>query len=81
MRQRNLKVGLAEFSRTPVGNGPYKAVSVVAYEGVIMEITKDYFTDSPQGQPHIGNMNFRVIPDAETRLAEMMADVSTGRGA
>jgi len=63
------KVGLAEFGRKPVGTGPYKAVSVVACEGLIMEITKDYFTDSPRGQPHIGNMKFRVIPDAETRLA------------
>ncbi len=68
------KVGLAEFSRKPVGTGPYKAVSVVAGEGVTMEINKDYFPDSPQGKPHIGHLKFRVIPDAETRLAELMTD-------
>ena len=68
------KVGLAEFSRKPMGTGPYKAVSVVAGEGVTMEINKDYFPDSPQGQPHISHLKFRVIPDAETRLAELMTD-------
>jgi peptide/nickel transport system substrate-binding protein len=68
------KVGLAEFSRKPVGTGPYKATSVVAGEGVTMEINKDYFPDSPQGKPHIGHLKFRVIPDAETRLAELMTD-------
>ena len=60
--------------RDRVGTGPYKAVSVVAGEGVTMEINKDYFPDSPQGKPHIGHLKFRVIPDAETRLAELMTD-------
>lgn len=66
------KVGLAEFSRKPVGTGPYKALSVVAGEGVSMAINKDYFADSPQGKPHIAHLKFRVIPDAETHLAELM---------
>ncbi len=66
------KVGLAEFSKKPIGTGPYKVLSVKTGEGVAMVLNKDYFKDSPQGLPHIGHLNFRVIPDAETRLAELM---------
>ncbi|WDY56922.1 ABC transporter substrate-binding protein [Pseudomonas sp. PSKL.D1] len=65
-------VGLAEFSRKPIGTGPYKAVSVVAGEGVTMALNEAYFDGSPQGKPHIKHLKFRVIPDAETRLAELM---------
>ncbi|MBD1553184.1 ABC transporter substrate-binding protein [Pseudomonas typographi] len=66
------KVGLAGYSKQPIGTGPYKVVSVVAGEGVTLVRNDDYFKDSPQGMPHIKNLQFKVIPDAETRTAELM---------
>ncbi|OAN26617.1 ABC transporter substrate-binding protein [Pseudomonas oryzihabitans] len=66
------KVGLAGFAQKPVGTGPYRIVAVTSGQGVTLERNPDYFKDSPQGQPRIGHIQFRVIPDAETRLAELM---------
>ena len=66
------KVGLAEFAKKPIGTGPYKAVSITPGQGVTMDRNPNYFKDSPQGQPHISHIRFRVIPDPETRLAELM---------
>jgi peptide/nickel transport system substrate-binding protein len=37
-----------------------------------MEKNTHYWKGSPLGQPSIGKLIFRVIPDAETRLAELM---------
>ncbi|EKN44851.1 MULTISPECIES: ABC transporter substrate-binding protein [Pseudomonas] len=66
------QVGLAGFSRKPIGTGPYKVIAIATGEGVKMDKNPDYFKDSPQGQPKISHINFRVIADAETRLAELM---------
>lgn len=66
------KVKLAGFSKAPIGTGPYKIVSVSPAQGVKMEKNTDYFTDSPQGQPKIGKLQFVVIRDPETRLAQLM---------
>jgi peptide/nickel transport system substrate-binding protein len=66
------KVGLDGFAKAPVGSGPYKITSVTPGKGVTMEKNKNYWKGSPLGQPSIGTLVFRVIPDAETRLAELM---------
>lgn len=65
-------VKLAGFSRAPIGTGPYKVVQVIPGQGVTMEKNPDYFKDSPLGQPKIGKLNFVVIRDPETRLAQLM---------
>ena len=66
------KVGLAGFSRAPIGTGPYKVTSVTPGQGVTMVKNTNYFKDSPQGQPKIGNIKFVIIPDPETRAAQLM---------
>jgi peptide/nickel transport system substrate-binding protein len=66
------KVGLAGFAKQPIGTGPYKVVSVTPGVGVTMVRNDDYFKESPQGPAHIKHLQFRVIPDAETRTAELM---------
>jgi peptide/nickel transport system substrate-binding protein len=66
------KVGLDGFSAKPIGTGPYKVISITHGVGVKFEKNSDYFKDSPQGQPQIGHLEFRIIPDAETRIAELM---------
>jgi peptide/nickel transport system substrate-binding protein len=66
------KVGLEGFSKQPVGTGPYRVTAVMPGKGVNMEKNSDYFKDSPEGQPHIGKIQFMVIADPETRAAQLM---------
>ncbi|OWY31316.1 ABC transporter substrate-binding protein [Herbaspirillum robiniae] len=66
------KVGLEGFAKAPIGTGPYKVTSVTPGQGVTLVKNAAYFKDSPQGQPKIGNIKFMVIPDPETRTAQLM---------
>lgn len=66
------KVGLDGFAKAPIGSGPYKVTSVMPGKGVKMEKNTAYWKDSPLGQPKIGKLEFRVIPDPETQVAELM---------
>ena len=64
-------VGIDGFAKKPVGSGPYR-VTEVSSSGVRMVRNPNYWKDSPIGQPKIGAIEFRAIPLAETRLAELM---------
>jgi peptide/nickel transport system substrate-binding protein len=66
------KAGLEGFSKAPIGTGPYRVTAVTAGQGVTMVKNPNYFKDSPRGQPKIGNIKFVVIPDPETRAAQLM---------
>ena len=66
------KVGLEGFAKAPVGTGPYKIVSAASGQGVKMVRNTDYMKDSSKGLPKIGKLEFRVIPDGESRVAELM---------
>jgi peptide/nickel transport system substrate-binding protein len=66
------KVGLSGFAKAPIGSGPYRVTAVEPGKGVTMEKYINYWKGSPQGQPSIGKLVFRIIPDAETRMAELM---------
>ncbi len=66
------KLGLEGFSKAPIGTGPYKVTSVTPGQGVTMIKNTNYFKESPQGQPKIGTIKFVVIPDPETRSAQLM---------
>ena len=66
------KVGLDGFAKAPVGSGPYKITKVDSGRGVSMERFDKYWAGSPLGKPKIGKLQFRVIPDGESRMAELM---------
>ncbi|HEY8334787.1 MAG TPA: ABC transporter substrate-binding protein [Tardiphaga sp.] len=66
------KVGIDGFAKAPVGSGPYRITSAEAGKTVTMEKNTKYWDGSPLGKPSIGKLIFRVMPDAETRLAELM---------
>lgn len=66
------KVGLAGFDKAPIGTGPYKIVKVISGQEVEMVKNPDYFKESPIGQPKIGKINFVMIPDPDTRVAQLM---------
>lgn len=55
----------------PIGTGPYKMTEWVAGEKAVLTRNESYF-DGPKGQPAIGTLEFRTVPDQETRIAELM---------
>jgi peptide/nickel transport system substrate-binding protein len=65
-------VGLDGFAKAPIGTGPYRITAVEAGKGVKLEKFADYWQGSPIGAAKIGKLEFRVIPDGETRMAELM---------
>ncbi|MGA7974408.1 MAG: ABC transporter substrate-binding protein [Pseudolabrys sp.] len=67
------KVGADGFSKAPIGSGPYRITAVDPGKGVTMVKNTHYWKGSPEGQPLIGKLVFKVIPDPETRMAELMA--------
>ncbi len=66
------KVGLDGFAKAPIGSGPYRITKVDSGRGVSMERFAKYWSGSPLGTPKIGKLQFRVIPDGESRMAELM---------
>ncbi|WP_375466118.1 ABC transporter substrate-binding protein [uncultured Methylobacterium sp.] len=66
------KVGLDGFARAPVGTGPYRITAVQTGRGVKMERFANYWPGSPLGTPKIGRLEFRVIPDGDSRMAELL---------
>ncbi|WP_251977211.1 ABC transporter substrate-binding protein [Salinicola avicenniae] len=66
------EVGLETYSQQPIGTGPYRITEVIPGEGVTLERNDDYFADSPIGKPQIGKLEFKVIPDQDSRVAQLM---------
>jgi len=65
------QVGPQEFGQKPIGAGPYKVessgdglVKLVAYEG--------YYEGGAKRTPSIKTVNWRIIPDTATRIAEVI---------
>jgi peptide/nickel transport system substrate-binding protein len=66
------KVGTEGFGVKPIGSGPYKIVEVIPGQKIVMEKNEDYFKDSPKGQPAIGKIVWRTLPEINTQMAELM---------
>jgi len=59
-----------DFFKAPVsagGTGPYKFVSYNSGDRVVLEAFDDYWIE---GQPHIKNLDFRIITDTSSRATE-----------
>jgi len=68
------KVGPKGQNEKPVGSGPYKVTSHVIGKSITLERNPDYFKDSPKGQVKgVQKIEIRIIPDAQTRMAELMS--------
>ena len=64
------EVGPTGMGLEPVGTGPYKVVEVDPGKHFVLEKYEDYH-DGPKGQPQIGRIDIRTIPDVNTQIAEL----------
>ncbi len=57
----------AGMSQHPIGSGPFRFVSAVRDEEIVLERNPDYFG----GAPTIERVRFRIVPDAIVRALEL----------
>lgn len=63
----NEDLNVTEFSRSPIGTGPYKLTTWKTQESIVLDSNKDYF----EGRPYIDKCVFRIIPDGATMFLEL----------
>jgi peptide/nickel transport system substrate-binding protein len=73
------EVGTQGFLQNPIGTGPFRFVSAaVGLEEVVMERFPDYYGGAPTLPPVepacVDRVIFKVIPEASTRVAALMAN-------
>jgi len=61
----------ADFNRAPVGSGPFRLAEWRANERVVLEAVED-FPEELGGRPSAERVVIRVIPEAATRLTELV---------
>ncbi len=63
-------VGTDEVHRSPMGTGPFKLVDWARDEFVLFEANNNYWG----GRPDYDELEFRIIPEASTRVAELLTE-------
>ena len=70
-------VGTEGFVANPIGTGPFKFVSAEGMNQAVMERFDGYYGGAPSLEPVgpacVGQAVFRVIPEASTRVAALLA--------
>ncbi|MDR3474422.1 MAG: ABC transporter substrate-binding protein [Devosia sp.] len=66
------KVGVEDYSKHPVGSGPYKITKVDGVTEIDFERYDGYYADSPKGKPAIRKMVIHEVPDSATEMAELL---------
>jgi peptide/nickel transport system substrate-binding protein len=71
------EVGTEGFVAHPIGTGPFKFVSAQGLDEIVMERFDDYYGGAPDLEPVgpacVRQVVFKVIPEASTRVAALLA--------
>jgi peptide/nickel transport system substrate-binding protein len=71
------EVGTEGFVANPIGTGPFKFVSAKGLDEIVMERFDDYYGGAPDLEPVgpacVRQAVFKVIPEASTRVAALLA--------
>jgi peptide/nickel transport system substrate-binding protein len=71
------EVGTEGFVSQPIGTGPFKFVSAKGLDEIVMERFDDYYGGAPDLEPVgpacVKQVVFKVIPEASTRVAALLA--------
>lgn len=62
------EIGMEEFIKAPIGSGPYQIREWTPDDRIILDAYDDYFG----GEPVWDEVEFRVIPEASTRIGELL---------
>ena len=62
-----------DFARNPIGTGPFKFSGWSAGEAIALAVNEDYFAGSPKGVPIADAVSYRFVPDATTRVADLLS--------
>ena len=65
-------VGANKFGIAPVGTGPYKLIDITPGTRWVLQAFDGHYADSPKGQPAIGKIDVRVLPEANIQYAELL---------
>jgi peptide/nickel transport system substrate-binding protein len=60
-----------DFSRHPIGSGPFRFVSQSQDDEVVLARNENYFAAPPAGGAQVKNIRFRIVPDAVVRALEL----------
>ena len=66
----------SDFVQNPIGTGPYKVTEIVSGDRVTLEANPDYY----DGAPSIGTLIYKVVPDINNVVAQLLTgelDVAT----
>ena len=66
------KTGADEYSKHPVGAGPYKITKVNGVTQIDLERYDGYYANSPKGKAQIGKIVIHEVPDSATEMAELL---------
>jgi peptide/nickel transport system substrate-binding protein len=71
------EVGTEGFVAAPIGTGPFKFVSAQGLDEIVLERFDDYYGGAPDLEPVgpacVRQVVFKVIPEASTRVAALLA--------
>lgn len=65
-----------DFAQNPVGTGPYQFVRWDRGSRIILEENADYFGGGAKGTPVVPKVWFRFVPDATTRVTDIISGTS-----